>query len=75
MKWLLDEMLPPATSKHLITRGHDAVSVQEVELSGAEDERVFDFAVREQRIVVTENFADYALLLEHRIHRSRTGHE
>lgn len=57
MRWLLDEMLPPATAEHLVQLGHDAVSVDDVDLAGAEDDEVFAFAVSDQRIVVTENFA------------------
>jgi hypothetical protein len=71
MKWLLDEMLPAVTCRLLVGRGHDAVSVHEVNLAGAEDERVFAFAARERRIIVTENFADYAVLLEQRIGRGQ----
>jgi hypothetical protein len=69
MKWLLDEMLPTTTCEQLAARGHDALSVGAAGLAGAEDERVFDKAVREQRVIVTENFADYAVLLEHRVAR------
>jgi hypothetical protein len=43
------------------------MSAHEGGLSGAEDGRVFDRAVKEERVIVTENFADYALLLEHRL--------
>ena len=64
MKWLLDEMLPAATCRQLARRGHDAISVYDVNLGGADDARVFDAAVSEQRVMVTENFADYAILLE-----------
>lgn len=70
MKWLLDEMLPPATCKLLAGKGHDATSVSEAGLAGADDGRVFELAVREGRILVTENFADYALLLEQRLARN-----
>lgn len=59
-------MLPKVTAEELEQLGHDAVSVLDVELAGAEDSAVFDFAVSEQRIVVTENFADFAALLEQR---------
>jgi predicted nuclease of predicted toxin-antitoxin system len=69
MRWLLDEMLPRATCKKLQDLGHDALSVQDAGLGGAEDERVFDFAVRDARLIVTENFADYAILLERRLSR------
>lgn len=57
MRWLLDEMLPPTTAELLNERGHDAVSVQAAGLAGAADPDVFDHAVAEQRLVVTENFA------------------
>ena len=70
MKWLIDEMLPAATCARLAALGHDAVSVHDVGLGGADDERVFERAVREGRVVVTENFADYALLLEQRLARA-----
>lgn len=46
--------------------GHDAISVLDVDLAGTEDSAVFDCAVSEQRIVVTEYFADFAVLLEQR---------
>ena len=67
MRWLLDEMLPPAVAVRLTELGHDALSVHDADLHGAPDDDVFDFAVREQRTVVTENFADFARLLERRL--------
>lgn len=72
MRWLLDEMLPPAACRELAKLGHDAVSVRDVGLAGLEDDCVFDFAVRERRIVVTENFADYAALIEQRTARDES---
>lgn len=66
MKWLLDEMLPKGAADELELLGHDAISVLDVELAGAEDSAVFDFAVSERRIMVTENFADFAALVEQR---------
>ncbi|MGI9032481.1 MAG: DUF5615 family PIN-like protein [Acidimicrobiales bacterium] len=62
MRWLIDEMLPRA-AELLNQRGHDVVSVHDVGLTGAADSDVFDLAVADQRLVVTENFADYSLLL------------
>ena len=64
MRWLIDEMLPGATAGELRALGHDAVSVREVDLAGVEDDRVLGFAVIEGRTVVTENFADFARLVE-----------
>lgn len=60
-------MLPPAAATLLSRRGHDAASVHDVGLAGASDPDVFDFAVENRRLVVTENFSDYALLLAHRL--------
>jgi hypothetical protein len=66
VRWLIDEMLPKATADELGRLGHDAVSVIDIELRGADDATVFAFAVTEQRIMVTENFADDATLLQQR---------
>lgn len=72
MKWLIDEMFPPATAGELEQRGHDAVAVNDAGLAGAQDSEVFEFAVSEGRVIVTENFADYAALLEERLSRDET---
>jgi len=53
--------------------GHDALSVHDVNLAGADDDEVFAFAVTESRIVVTENFADYAAIVERRLGRDEPG--
>jgi hypothetical protein len=66
VRWLLDEMLAKATATELEKLGHDAIAVVDAELAGADDPVVFEYAVAEQRIVVTENFADFAALLEKR---------
>jgi len=60
-------MLPPETAVELSGRGHDAVSVQSLGLAGQPDPTAFDQAVAGSRIVVTENIADFALLLEQRL--------
>ena len=59
-------MLPRALAQRLIELGHDAVSVHDVELAGATDNEVFELAVLQDRLIVTENFADFARLLEER---------
>lgn len=66
MKWLLDEMLPPATAVELGALGHDALSVSDADLRGAEDAEVLAYAVQENRVLVSENFDDFARLLEQR---------
>lgn len=57
-------MLPPGVADELVALRHDAVSVHELGLLGAPDAEVFDVAVRQGRVVVTENFADFARLVE-----------
>lgn len=59
-------MLPPAAAEKLRQHGHDAVSVLDVGMSAVEDAEVFDRAATEGRVVVTENFADFARLLQER---------
>jgi predicted nuclease of predicted toxin-antitoxin system len=60
-------MLPPDTAAELNRCGHDATSVAALALSGQADPVVFDRAVAEGRVVVTENVADFALLLDQRL--------
>lgn len=67
MKWLINEMLPPATAGELHTLGHDAVSVVAAGLAGSEDETVYALAVAQHRIVVTENVSDFAALVAQRL--------
>ncbi len=67
MRWLIDEMLPPETAAELNRRGHDATSVAGLGLGGQPDPVVFDRAVAERRIVVTENIADFAALVDQRL--------
>ena len=67
MRWLLDEMLPPGAAEELNGRGHDATTVADLGLAGQADWVVFDRALSEGRVVVTENIADFAVLLEERL--------
>ncbi|MCY3863443.1 MAG: DUF5615 family PIN-like protein [bacterium] len=67
MRWLIDEMLPPSTSEELNALGHDAISVSAVGLAGADDELVYAEALRQSRVVVTENFSDFAAIAAQRL--------
>jgi predicted nuclease of predicted toxin-antitoxin system len=67
VRWLIDEMLPPAAAAELNRLGHDAAHVNELGLAGQPDPVVFDVAVAQARTVVTENIADYAALVEARV--------
>ena len=55
-------MLPPATAAELHALGHDAVGVAETGLAGSDDITVYETAVEQQRVVVTENVADFATI-------------
>jgi hypothetical protein len=70
--WLLDEMLPPAAGHHLRRLGHDAVSVDTEGLLGASDHDVYARAVAARRCIVTENFGDFAAILDERSSRGET---
>ena len=60
-------MLPPATAAELTTLGHDAVGVAEAGLAGSDDAALYQTAVEQQRLVVTENFADFATIIKDRL--------
>lgn len=60
MKLLLDEMWTPAIAAALRDRGHEVVAVAERhDLRGLADAAIFDAAVAEGRVIVTENVVDY----------------
>jgi predicted nuclease of predicted toxin-antitoxin system len=62
VKLLLDENLAPSHVRLLRAAGHDAVSVVEIGLAGAEDLQVQAAAMLENRILVTLD-ADFANVL------------
>lgn len=70
MRWLLDEMYPPSAAAELERLGHDALSVAGSALAGSDDEHLYELAASEDRVLVTENFADYALLATRSLERS-----
>ena len=63
MRWLLDEMLPRAAVDALNARGHEAVSVVDIDMRGASDDTVYATAVEQSRIVVTEDEDDFERVL------------
>lgn len=61
MRFLLDEMFPPAAARLLRDRhDHDAVHVTEVGLGATGDRDVADWARAQDRAIVTENVIDFA---------------
>lgn len=69
MRWLFDEMFPPACAERLAGLGHDALSVHALGLAGHSDDEVLSAAVIHDRILVPENFGDFSALLDQRLSR------
>jgi predicted nuclease of predicted toxin-antitoxin system len=62
VKLFLDENISPLHTRELRADGYDALAVVEVGLSGASDERILEFAIKEDRILLTLD-ADFANIL------------
>lgn len=71
MRFLIDEMFGPAVAEGLSAAGHDAVHVRAIGLGGAPDEDVLTRAVADDRVVITENAADFVPLLDERVAAGR----
>jgi predicted nuclease of predicted toxin-antitoxin system len=59
-------MFGPDVVDRLCAAGHDAVGVHDLGLAGKDDATVLARAVREDRVLVTENAADFIPLLDQR---------
>lgn len=67
MRFLIDAQLPPALARWLETvAGHAAEHVADLEMQGASDAAIWDFALREGCVIVTkdEDFAQRNTLVE-----------
>ena len=63
MKLLLDEMLHPTIAEQLCRRGYDVAATQgNAELEGKQDRELLRAAGEQDRAIVTDNVADFALL-------------
>ncbi len=54
MRFVVDECTGPAVAKWLREQGHDAFSVYE-QARGLDDDRVLELAIRDQRILITND--------------------
>lgn len=64
LKFLLDEDTPSKCAVALRKRGIDAIHIIEVNHQGLSDEEQLDFAISEERCIVTFNIAHFVNLFE-----------
>lgn len=64
MNFLIDAQLPPALARWIVSQGHPATHVFEVGLQAADDGPIWEFARKENAVIVSkdEDFVDRWLL-------------
>jgi predicted nuclease of predicted toxin-antitoxin system len=53
LKFVIDEDIPRSTGRILKKRSYDVRDIRDYELRGAEDEEIYEFAQREQAVILT----------------------
>ena len=61
MRFLVDEQLPTALARWIMTQGHHAEHVLEIGLGGAGDAEIWHYAARNNAIVITKDIDFMAL--------------
>jgi len=69
MKFLIDNSLSPRLAVALCADGHDAIHIREIGLASASDDRIFELAAEQDRIIIAQD-TDFGTILalrsEHR---------
>src|SRR5690606_3606954 len=66
-------MWSPTVARQLRQRGFDALSVRDIPgFQSRPDEELFVYALAEGRAIVTENIADFRLLVAHELRNGRS---
>lgn len=60
MRFVVDAQLPPALARWLTSQGHRAEHVVDVELAGATDRTIWDYALDQGAVILTKD-EDFAL--------------
>ena len=55
LRFLVDAQLPPALARWLAEQGHEAEHVYDIGLASASDRRIWDYAARQNAVIVTKD--------------------
>jgi len=62
VRFIVDANLPPALARALTAQGHHAEHVMDVGLHESEDDSIWDYAAKQQAVIITKD-ADFPKLL------------